>query len=129
MKRYTSEYQDKTGILCRFNVTGRERRLPAPIEETLYRIIQEALTNVHRHSKAKTAEVTVDMRSDAVGARIRDDGVGFNPDAYQGRGRRKLGLLGMRERANAAGGGFSVRSAPHEGTEITAEFPLPADGE
>jgi two-component system sensor histidine kinase DegS len=124
MKRYTSEYQDRTGILCRFNVTGADRRLPPPLEETLYRIIQEALTNVHRHASAKKVEVSLDVQADNVLLRVQDDGVGFNPDSYQGRGRRKLGILGMRERASAAGGSLSISSAAGQGTELQAEFPL-----
>jgi two-component system sensor histidine kinase DegS len=125
MRRLTSEYQNRTGIVCRFNVTGEERRLPAEIEEALYWIIQEALTNVQRHSKARLVEVNVDIQPAAVGLRVVDDGTGFDPRAYhKAGGRRKLGVLGMKERAAAVGGMLEVRSQPKQGTEVVAHFNL-----
>ena len=125
MRRLTTEYQDRTAIVCRFNVTGTERRLPPEIEEALYWIIQEALTNVHRHAKARLVETNLDIQPGAVGLRIVDDGVGFDPRGYhQAGGRRKLGVLGMKERAAAVGGMLEVRSQPQSGTEVVASFNL-----
>jgi signal transduction histidine kinase len=125
MRRLTSEYQDRTGMTCRFNVTGTEKRLSPEIEEALYWVIQEALTNVQRHAKARQVEVNVDIQPDQVGLRIVDDGVGFDPHTYHQSGsRRKLGVLGMKERAAAVGGTFEVRSHPGSGTEVTALVPL-----
>ncbi|MGH7776778.1 MAG: sensor histidine kinase, partial [Candidatus Dormibacterales bacterium] len=74
LKRYTTEYQDRTGITCRFNVSGEEKRLPPDIEEALYRIIQEALTNVQRHAGAKTVEVALIVQAGTASLRVRDDG-------------------------------------------------------
>ncbi|MGH7903411.1 MAG: sensor histidine kinase, partial [Candidatus Dormibacteraceae bacterium] len=74
LKRYTTEYQDRTGIVCRFNVSGEEKRLPTDIEEALYRIIQEALTNVQRHAGAKTVEVALIVQAGTASLRVRDDG-------------------------------------------------------
>ena len=125
MRRLTSEYQDRTGIVCRFNLTGTERRLPAEIEEALYWIIQEALTNVHRHSKARLVEVNVDIQPSGIGLRVVDDGIGFDPRSYHQPGaRRKLGVLGMKERAAAVNGMLEVRSEPNQGTEVVANLKL-----
>lgn len=125
MRRITAEYQDRTGVVCRFNITGEERRLEPELEEALYWIIQEALTNVHRHAKAKTVEVLLDIQPDRVNLRIRDDGQGFDPrDYHQPGGRRKLGVAGMKERAAAVGGSLEVRSQPGGGTVLEASFPL-----
>jgi two-component system, NarL family, sensor histidine kinase DegS len=125
MRRLASEYQDRTGIVCRFNVIGTERRLAADVEEALYWIIQEALTNVHRHSKARQVEVNLELQAEAVGLRIVDDGVGFDPRSYhRAGGRRKLGVLGMKERAAVVNGMLQVRSKPGSGTEVIANFSL-----
>ena len=125
MRRITSDYQDRTGVTCRFNVTGEERRLAPEIEEALYWIIQEGLTNVHRHAKAKTVEVNLNIQPDRCHLRVRDDGVGFDVRTYhQSGGRRKLGVLGMKERASAVGGSLEVRSQPGAGTDVEAVFSL-----
>ena len=126
MRRYTNSFGDRTGVTCRFNMTGEDRRLPPSLEETLFRIMQEALTNVQRHAAAKTVEVTLNVTGEHATARVRDDGSGFDPAHYQEPvGRRKLGVLGMTERAAALGGRLEVSSQPGRGTEIRAEFELP----
>jgi two-component system sensor histidine kinase DegS len=125
MRRIASEYQDRTGIVCRFNVTGDERRLPREVEEAIFWIIQEGLTNVRRHAEAKTVEIMLDLQKQKARLRIRDDGAGFNPEGYQEEGaRRKLGLLGMRERAATVAGTLAVRSQPGQGAEVEATFDL-----
>lgn len=127
LRRFTSEWQQRTGITCRLNLTGEERRLPPRLEEALYRIVQEALTNVRRHAEARTAEVQLDLKPDRVRLRVRDDGRGFDPAAAAGDdGPRRLGLMGMRERAASVGGSLEVQSRPSGGTDILGEFPIRA---
>ncbi|HVD01970.1 MAG TPA: sensor histidine kinase [Candidatus Dormibacteraeota bacterium] len=124
MKRFSSEYQDRTGITCRFNVSGEDRRVGSQLEEAIFRIIQEALNNVQKHSGAKTAEVVVTIQPGRVAARIRDDGSGFDPaNPPRADGRQQLGLRGMRERAEALGGSMRVSSEAGRGTELEVEFP------
>ena len=123
MKRFSSEYQDRTGIVTRFNVSGEDRRVGSQLEEAIFRIIQEALNNVQKHAGAKTAEVLLSIQPGRVAARIRDDGAGFDPEHPPSAGRRQLGLVGMRERAEALGGRMEVKSRPGQGTEIEVEFP------
>ncbi len=127
LRRLTTEWQQRTGVVCRLNIVGDERRLPAPIEEALFRIIQEALNNVRHHAEARTVEVNLDVRRERVGLRVRDDGKGFDPARPPEPGtRRQLGVVGMRERAAAVGGRLDVRSRDGSGTEIDGEFPLPS---
>jgi signal transduction histidine kinase len=100
-------------------------RQPAHVETALYRIVQEALTNVIRHSGA--SNVKIELRSDErmkLRCGIHDDGVGFDPAVHSGRGERGLGLVGIRERLNAIGGKLRIRSEPGWGTELFAEIPV-----
>jgi two-component system sensor histidine kinase DegS len=125
MRRITAEYQDRTGVVCRFNTTGEDRRLAPEMEEALYWIIQEAMANVHRHAEASNVEVLLDIQPERAALRVKDDGQGFDPRNYhQPGGRRKLGVLGMKERAAAVGGSFEVRSQPGGGTTVEAAFEL-----
>jgi signal transduction histidine kinase len=100
-------------------------RLPGPVETVLYRIVQEALTNVSKHARA--TRVTVRIERDARGVRcsIRDDGIGFDaPAVLARRGRGGLGLIGMRERLAPVGGRLELTSAPGHGTTLAVEVPL-----
>lgn len=125
LRRLTTEWQQRTDVVCRLNIVGDERRLAASIEEALFRIIQEALNNVRHHAAAKTVEVNLDFGAERVSLRVRDDGRGFDPDAEPPEGaRRQLGVVGMRERAAAVGGHLDVRSTPGQGTEIQGDFPV-----
>ncbi|MFY9616021.1 MAG: sensor histidine kinase [Candidatus Dormiibacterota bacterium] len=126
LRKYLKEYSDKHGVPVRFNVVGEERRLPGNTEGTLFRIIQEALTNVQKHAHARGAEVTMSMSKDRVTATIRDDGEGFDIPAVEASlaHNRNLGLISMRERAELEHGSLEIKSQPGKGTEIRAEFKL-----
>jgi two-component system sensor histidine kinase DegS len=126
LRKYLKEYSDKHSLPVRFNVVGEERRLPGNIEGTLFRIIQEALTNVQKHAHARGAEVTMSMSKDRVTATIRDDGQGFDIPAVEANlaRNRNLGLISMRERAELEQGNMELKSQPGKGTEIRAEFRL-----
>ena len=91
---------------------------------TLYRIVQEALTNTVRHAHAKHVGVIVEMRDGAVVAIVEDDGIGFDEAAAAPRDR--LGLFGMQERARMSGGHLTVESAPGKGTTVFIEIPAQA---
>jgi two-component system NarL family sensor kinase len=110
-----------------FEATGAttigERPLPARIEDGLYRIAQEALTNISRHAHARHASVRVFMAPEQVRCVIRDDGRGFDP-AQVATGR--YGLLGMRERAKLLGGQLCLETEPGHGTRIEIIVPLEA---
>ena len=105
-------------------------RLPEASETALYRVVQEALTNVLRHAKARRVSLVLQCSPAQAAAVVEDDGVGFDADSVTtptGDGGR-LGLLGMRERVALAGGTLTVESAPGRGTTVVARVPLPAAG-
>jgi two-component system sensor histidine kinase DegS len=124
MKRFSVEYQDRTGVACRFQVDGTERRPGPGLEEAIFRIVQEALANVARHSGAKAVEVILTFAPERIIVNIQDKGAGFDVEVTQHGGQR-LGLLAMRERAESLGGRFAIMSLPGRGTEIEVEFPAP----
>jgi signal transduction histidine kinase len=97
-------------------------RLPDELASHAFRIIQEALTNVTRHSKATRVEVSVRRAGQAIILGVRDNGVGFAPGSLSGV--RSLGLVGMRERALACGGTVMVQGKPGEGTLIVVTIPV-----
>jgi signal transduction histidine kinase len=90
----------------------------------VYRLVQEALTNVAKHAGAKRVSVVVGRREGQVTVAIEDDGVGFDPDTGFRTG--QLGLLGIRERVTLAGGMFAIESAPLRGTTLLARLPISA---
>jgi signal transduction histidine kinase len=102
------------------------RRPPANVETTLYRVVQEALTNVVRHSRARNATIQLARRGKGnLRCSVRDDGSGFDvASTLSDRGRGGLGLVGMRERLNAVGGRLRIRCQPGRGTELMADVPV-----
>ena len=124
LRKFVKEYGDRSGINCRFHLVGEERRLPGNYEGVLFRIIQEALTNIRKHARAKSAQVTLTMQPRRVIAVIKDDGEGFDVAATEARlGRtRNLGLISMRERADLEKGELEIRSAIGQGTEVRVTF-------
>jgi len=102
-----------------------DRSLPATVETTLYRITQEALTNVARHAKATHAQVSVSRAAKRIACSIRDDGIGFDSAALaKAAGARGIGLLEIEERVAALGGVFHLARNQARGTNLTVEIPL-----
>jgi PAS domain S-box-containing protein len=109
-----------SGIPTRVSVVGAERRLGEEIELVLFRIVQEALRNVWRHSRATAAEVIIEFTNYKVEITIKDNGIGFEPPASVGELAKegKLGLAGMEERARLVGATLSAQSHHGQGTTI-----------
>jgi len=123
LRRYADELEGARGVEITITDDGTTR-LPADVETTLYRILQEALTNVARHAKARRALVLIERRESLVRATVRDDGRGFDPAAVRRAApRHRLGLIGIEERATLLGG--SVRIASHPGAGVTLIVDLP----
>src|ERR1700756_2458125 len=100
-------------------------RLPGAIETTLYRIVQEALTNAVKHAKASGVWIRAWKENHALCCSIRDDGLGFDSSqVHMTTGRKGLGLVAMRERASAIGGTLRIESRPDHGTELSIQLPL-----
>jgi signal transduction histidine kinase len=116
-------------IAVDFHTSGLEQeRLSWPIETALYRLVQEALTNVLKHAKATSVNLIIDRRSDAVHMILEDDGIGFDVTAVrqQAHVNHRLGLIGMQERVAQLGGTLTIESAVSGGTSIFVRLPLAA---
>jgi PAS domain S-box-containing protein len=108
-----------------------DERLPPEVETTLFRVAQEALTNVRKHARAAAVHVLLDRSGKAVRLMVRDEGRGFRPDEAtrsNGPGER-VGLSGMRERLSLLGGRFELQCEPGSGTTVTAEVEVPMNRE
>ena len=122
LRQYAEAYSRQYGLDVQFEAVGLDgERLPPEMETALYRIVQEALTNVVRHAQATRVDVLLERRSDRVIAIVEDNGIGFDPEAAVMDGH--LGLFGMRERAEMLGGTLTVESAPGAGTTVFVEVP------
>ena len=104
-----------------------DERLPSEVEVCVYRIVQEATTNVARHSGASSSIVSLVRRDGMLQLTIEDDGRGIDPRARPQAGApRGLGLIAMRERAQALSGGFVIGNRAEGGTRLTVRLPVPA---
>lgn len=123
LERLTSTIAARAALTIELAVTGLEanERLTPETETVLYRVVQEALTNVVRHAGATTASVTISATAKRVRALVEDDGVGFDPSAELDR--PHLGVDGIHERAALAGGTVAITSAPGTGTAVMLEVP------
>lgn len=124
LERYVRDYEKKYQIEVDFHVVGfEEKRVPQPIEVAIYRIIQEALTNVAKYSESPTASILLNWREDWVSVIVEDNGVGFDSGIpfQNGQG---LGLFGMQERAALLGGTFKIESQSLVGTTVFIKIPI-----
>lgn len=125
INRLLSDLTERAGIDAEMKEVGEERKLPPDTALALFRIAQEALRNVEHHAQATSVTVTVDFLEGIVKLSVADNGVGFVlPPGQDFVTSGKLGLLGMRERAEALGGRLDIQSRPGEGTVLTASIPV-----
>ena len=125
LKNYVTEYGKLHGIEAEIKIDGlKTRRLPQEMERGLYRIMQEALTNVARHARASEVHVRISLQKSNLTMVIEDNGCGFQVHSGASEVRMHLGLQGMRERASIMGGTFKVESIVGKGTCITVSVTL-----
>lgn len=126
LTNYLEEWADRVCLELDFHHAGIEdERLPSSIETTIYRIVQEALTNVVKHACAKRISVIVERQGDHAIAIVEDDGCGFDLDLLvSAETRKRLGLLGMEERASLVRGELRIESSPGNGTTVFVRIPL-----
>ena len=126
LRSYTNRQAELTGIKADFQPAHLEGRLDPVIETECFRIAQEALTNVVRHSQARAVKVELSRKNGHLHLTVRDNGIGFDVSSLREQAVRgaSLGLLSMEERAALAGGGLRFNSALGQGTEVQAWFPL-----
>jgi signal transduction histidine kinase len=121
LERLTQGFAEQTGLTVDLEAAG-VGRLPPEIETALYRIVQESLTNIVKHSHARTVSIVLRRQAGGLMALIEDDGRGFEPDLV---GRAHFGLQGMRERVALLGGELRIESRSGAGTTLVVQVPLP----
>jgi signal transduction histidine kinase len=126
IRSYAESRLEASGTAVDVQARGLEQRLPPEIETTLFRVIQEAVSNIAKHSHARHARIGIELyESGQVVARVEDDGVGFVPGKYlhATEGLRGVGLLSMRERVALLSGTLMIESTPGRGTLVRVEVP------
>ena len=122
---FMKNFADRTGVRTHLTAFAGVEQLDIARRTVLFRVAQEALTNVGRHAKATQVAVTLQKTPDGVVMKIKDDGKSFSVDrTLHTNGGKRLGLLGMRERLEMVGGHFSLESEPGKGTMVIAQMPF-----
>jgi PAS domain S-box-containing protein len=125
LREEAHRFQKRTGITCALQFTADKLGLPRDAATAIFRIFQEALTNVARHAQATEVRVTLEADSKQVFLRVEDNGLGIRPDAVADS--RSLGLLGMQERASVLGGEMGIEPITPRGSRVTLRLPRAAD--
>jgi signal transduction histidine kinase len=130
LRTHVQNWSQESGVPVELHTHGlRSARLPPLIETTVYRVTQEALTNVRKHAGASRVGVIVERRADELRVVVDDDGRGFDSGAVTPQGGRHMGLRGMNERALLIGARLEIESVPGRGTTVYLAIPLRADRE
>lgn len=129
IRRYLTDYREKYELDIDFLFFGQERRLDLAREVAIFRLIQEAVTNIRKHAKANKAQVKLEMAPEKVTVVVKDNGCGFDINTIKENQGDSFGLLGMEERVGLFGGEFHLKSAPGQGTQVIFEVPLEQEGE
>ena len=132
LRKFVQDFEERTRIRATFEMAGREKRLPGAMEVAMFRLAQEAFTNVQKHARATFVSLRVAFTDDEVQMTIRDNGIGFRmQDESDGDGEKtqsKFGLMGMRERVELLQGSIHFDTAPGQGTIINISLPLKEPG-
>jgi signal transduction histidine kinase len=120
------DFSRRSGIPCLIDFTAPESAIGGNSSMVLFRIVQEALTNVTRHAQASRVSVEIWETDRVLTIRIRDDGRGISEE--QATAPTAFGLIGIRERVSGLGGDMSISGRPGEGTVLTVTIPLPSQG-
>ena len=123
LERLLETFAEQSGMAAELEARIGSERLPPEVETALYRIVQEALTNVVKHAGARHVSVTLTLKAGSVVAVVEDDGEGFAPGDVAVTSDGGLGIVGMRERVALLGGRLEIESAPGAGTTLVVEVP------
>jgi signal transduction histidine kinase len=115
------QFTKATGIPVKFTTPEKDIKVSEEIANSIFRICQEAFTNITRYSQAKNISNSIKIIEETIVFTIEDDGIGFDPHSIQTK--RSFGILGMRERVLALGGKFELVSSPGKGTKIIVSLP------
>jgi two-component system sensor histidine kinase DegS len=126
LQDYVDQFEERHQIPTSLRLDEVANQLSSPAALQIFRFIQEALTNVRKHAKAREVRITLTaIEQDQLSVVIADNGQGFTPDNHQNGKARPLGMTSMRERIEALDGTFQVNSQPNLGTQVTATIPIP----
>lgn len=128
LRWYGQEVESRSELKVQFLAEGETRTLSPAVTTALFRIAQEALTNVIKHAEASDVQVTLRFGQHAVWLQVRDDGRGFDLEGLASQDRTSWGLLGMRERAALLGGNLEIQASPKQGTLVRVSIPYQAEG-
>jgi two-component system sensor histidine kinase DegS len=127
VKEMCARFAETTGIAVHVRAMGTEV-VPSEVDTVAYRVIQEALSNVKKHARARSVVVRIEAAKGTLDVEVEDDGEGFDAsEAREYLRGGKVGLASMRERTELGSGTFTLRSRPGAGTTVTASLPLSAD--
>ena len=128
LRNHLATFGERAAVSTPLRVEGDAAPVPPPVAHAAFRIIQEALTNIERHAKARQVQLTLSFAADVLECLIADDGIGFVPPPEGTPGvDTGFGLSGMRQRAAALGGRLQIESAPGQGTKVMLAIPLKSD--
>ena len=122
MEWYLEDYERRTGIKCIFKTNSEKLNLEENLSITIFRIFQEALTNVARHAKAKTVSINLREKNNVLLLTIKDNGKGITQEQISNP--KSIGLIGMRERLSPWQGRFEISGVPNRGTTLIIELAL-----
>ncbi|MGW8958272.1 sensor histidine kinase [Paenibacillus sp. NPDC055715] len=125
LRKYVQDFEEKTKIRSLFETRGKEHRLSSAMEAAIYRLIQEALTNVAKHAYPTYVLVEITYQAQLVKIVVQDNGLGFKPELFQRKSKDHghFGLIGMRERVELLEGRMEIESAENQGTKIVIHIP------
>ncbi|SHE11359.1 Sensor protein degS [Chlamydia abortus] len=126
LHKFVQDFEEKSKIRTRFELAGREKRLPSEMEVAVYRLIQEAFSNVLKHAKATYISLTITFQKHMTQIVIKDNGIGFNVEEMESKmiTSSHYGLIGMQERIDLLEGKIHIESKKGEGTKITMLIPI-----
>jgi two-component system sensor histidine kinase DegS len=125
LRTFMQGFKEETGIHLSLSAFAAVEQMKGEKRTVLYRVAQEALTNIARHAQASRAEVRIERFDGAVCMKIKDNGKGFQTEhVLNAKKNKRLGLLGMRERLEMVSGTLTIKSAPGKGTSVIAQIPL-----
>jgi signal transduction histidine kinase len=124
LRAQIKEHLEPVGIEVQLKVTDLQHRLPSEVEIVIFRVLQEAITNIARHARANEVRISLNKKIGGLIVRVEDDGIGFDPDEVMNGQQQAWGLRGMEERIALLGGKFYIGSKPGAGTLLMAEVPL-----
>jgi two-component system sensor histidine kinase DegS len=121
LKRYIDRFEDEINIMVNLNILGNKKRLPSSHEITIFRLVQEALNNIHKHAEATQCDIRFEFTPKQINLLIIDNGKGFNLDEVE---EGKFGLINMRERCDLIDGEINIQSGDNSGTRLHIKIPI-----